>query len=63
MIPTTELVPATPAARLRESMGSAWAAYARGQKQPVPSVIITGGFTVDHNSTSVSAALEHRWRP
>jgi len=62
MIPTTELVPASPAARLRASMGSAWA-YTRGQKQPVPAVIITGGFTVDHNSTSVSAALEHRWRP
>jgi hypothetical protein len=62
MIPMTELVTASPAARLRASMGSAWA-YTRGQKQPVPSVVITGGFTVDHNSTSVSAALEHRWRP
>ena len=62
MIPTTELVPASPAARLRASMGSAWA-HATGLKQLVPTVIITGGFTVDHNSTSVSAALEHRWRP
>ena len=62
MIPTTALVPASPAARLRASMGSAWA-YARWQNQPFPSVITSGGFTVDHNSTSVSAALEHRWRP
>lgn len=62
MITMTQPVLAAMTPRLRVPTGSAWA-YERGQKQQlVPSVIITGGFAIDHNSTSVSA-VEHRWRP
>lgn len=62
MISITELVSEPMAARLRVPSGSAWATYTRAQKQPVPSVVITGGFAIDHNSTGMSA-VEHRWRP
>ena len=54
---TIELVPTHPA-RLRAPMG-AWAGV-REQKQ-TPSVVITGGFKTDYNSTDVSAQ-GHRYR-
>ncbi|MDN5857452.1 MAG: hypothetical protein L0H84_02410 [Pseudonocardia sp.] len=67
MIAMTELVFPQPAVRLRVPMGSAWACT-RGQEQLVSSVLLTGGFAIDHNSPSTHnntgvSAVEHRWRP